>query len=72
MQQEIEDLKKDYAMHSGGGPLPDPTYPLMMKRMTIIGRDQELSQVRPSLMKMSTIIDGNTRAHLVRAWVMLP
>ena len=59
-------------MHSGGGLLPAPAYPLMMKRTAITGEDQELLQARPSLMKTSTIIDENTRAHLVRAWVMMP
>ena len=59
-------------MHRGGGLLPVLTYPLMMKRMAIIGRDQELLQMRPSLMKTGTIIDENTRAHLVKAWVMMP
>ena len=45
-------------MHSGGGPLPAPTYPLMMKRTAITSGDQELPQAKPSLMKTSTIIDA--------------
>ena len=59
-------------MHRGGGLLLVLTYPLIMKRTAIIGRDQELLQMRPSLMKTSTIIDENIRAHLVKAWVMMP
>ena len=54
-------------MHNGGGLLPALAYPLMMKRTKIIGRDQELLQVRHSLMKTSTVIDKNTRAHPVKA-----
>ena len=64
MQQEIDDLIKKLRR---GGLLPVLTYPLIMKRTTITGRDQELLQVRPSLMKTSTIIDENTRVHLVKA-----
>ena len=59
-------------MHSEGNPLPTLTYPLVMKRTTVTGGDQELPQVRPSLMKMSIVIDGDPKAHLVRAWVMMP
>ena len=58
-------------MRGGGGLLPVLTYPLMMKRTEITGRDQELLQVRPSLMKMSTIIDENIRAYLLDACVMM-
>ena len=54
-------------VHRGDDLLPVLTYPLMMKRTAITGRDQELLQVRPSLMKMSIIIDENTKAHLVEA-----
>ena len=58
-------------MHGGGGLLPILTYSLMMKRIEITGKDQELLQVRPSFMKMSTIIDENTMAHLIKVWVMM-
>ena len=58
-------------MHRGGDLLLVLTYPLMMKGTEITGKDQELLQVRPSLMKMSTIINKNIRAHLVEAWVMI-
>ena len=60
-------------MHRGSGFLPVLTYPLVMKRkrMAITGRDQGLLQVRPSFMKMSIIVDENTKAHLVEAWVMM-
>ena len=58
-------------MHGGGGLLPVLTYSLMMKRIEIIGKDQELLQVRPSFMKMSTIIDENIRGHLLEAWEMM-
>ena len=58
-------------MHGGGGLLPILTYSLMMKRIEITGKDQELLQVRPSFMKMSTIIDENAKAYLVEAWVMM-
>ena len=59
-------------MHRRGSLLPVLTCPLMMNRTTITDRDQELFQARLSLMKMSTIIDENIRAHLVGAWVMMP
>jgi len=59
-------------MHSEGDLLLVLTYPLKMKRMTIIGRDQEFLQARLSLMKTSTIIDENVRACPVGAWVMTP
>ena len=58
-------------MHRGGGLLPVMTYLLMMKMTKITGRDQELLQARHSLMKTSTIIDENIRAHLVEAWAMM-
>ena len=58
-------------MHGGGGLLPILTYSLMMKRIEITGKDQELLQVRPSFMKMSTIIDENIRGHLLEAWEMM-
>ena len=58
-------------MHGGGGLLPILTYSLMMKRIEITGKDQELLQVRPSFMKMSTIIDKNIRGHLLEAWEMM-
>ena len=53
-------------MHKEGGLLPVLTYPLMMKRMAITGKDQELLQVRPSLMKTSTIIDENNKGPYCR------
>ena len=59
-------------MHSEGGLLPVLTYPLKMKRTTIIDRDQEFLQVRLSLMKTSTLIDENAGARPVGAWVMTP
>ena len=58
-------------MHRGSGLLPVLTYPLVIKRTAITGRDQEPLQVRHSLMKTSTIVDENTMAHLVEAWVMM-
>ena len=58
-------------MHRGGNLLLVLTYPLMMKRMEITGRDQGLLQARPSLMKTSTVIDENTMAYLLEAWVMM-
>ena len=58
-------------MHRGGGLLPVLTYPLMTTRTKITSRGQELLQVRHSLMKMSTIIGENIKAHLVEAWVMM-
>ena len=71
MQQEIDDLKKNCAMHSGGDLLSVLIYPLTMKRTTITSRDQELLKVRHSLMKISTIIGENIKSHLVEAWVMM-
>ena len=59
-------------MHKRGGFLPVLTYPLMMKRTAITSKNQELLKARPSLMKTSNVIDENTRAHLVEAWVMMP
>ena len=58
-------------MHGGGGLLPILTYSLMMKRIEITSKDQELLQVKPSFMKMSTIIDENIRGHLLEAWEMM-
>ena len=59
-------------MHSKGGPLPVSTYPLMRRRMSVTGGDQELPQVKPSPMKKSSVINGDIRARLVRVWVMMP
>ena len=53
-------------MHKEGGLLPVLTYPLMMKRMAITGKDQELLQVRPSLMKTSAIINENNKGPYCR------
>ena len=58
-------------MQGRGGLLPVLTYPLMIKMIEITSRDQELLQVRPSFMKMSTIIDENIRGHLLEAWEMM-
>ena len=58
-------------MRRGGSLLPVLTYPLMMMKTEITGKGQELLQVRPSPMKMSTIIDENIKAHLVEAWVTM-
>ena len=55
-----------------GGLLLAPTYPLMRRRTSVIGGDQELPHAKPSLMKESNVMDGDIRAHLVRAWVMMP
>ena len=59
-------------MHSKGSPLLAPIYPLMRKRMSVIGEDQELPQVKPSPMKKSSVMNGDIRARLVRVWVMMP
>ena len=48
------------------------TYPLMMKAMMTIGRDQEPLQVRPSLMKKSITRGTNADAHFLGAWDTMP
>jgi len=58
-------------MHSKGGPLLVPIYSLMRRRTSVTSGDQELPQAKPSLMKKGSVIDGDIRAHLVRAWVMM-
>ena len=55
-------------MHNEGDLILALTCPLMMKAMMTIGKDRELLQVRPSLMKKSTIGGVNIKAHLLGAW----
>ena len=59
-------------MHSGNEPPPVLICPLMMKRMIIIGKDREPHQVRLSPTMKSTLINVDTRAHLVKALEMMP
>ena len=46
--------------------------PPMMKAIMTIGRDQELLQGRPSLMKKGTTRGPNVKAHLLEAWETMP
>ena len=64
-------MKRNCAVRRGGSLFLVLTYPLMMIRMEITGKGQELLQVRLFPMKMSTIINENIKAHPVRAWVMM-
>ena len=48
------------------------TCPPMMKAIMTIGKDQELLQARPSLMKKGTTRGANIKAHLLGAWGMMP
>ena len=59
-------------MHIEDGPLPALTYSLMRRRTSVTSGDQELPQAKPSLMKKSSVMNGDIRAHLVRVWVMMP
>ena len=59
-------------MHGGNELPPVMIFPLMMKRMIIIGKGREPNQARLSPTMKSTLININTRAHLVKAWEMTP
>ena len=48
------------------------TCPPIMKAIITIGRDQELFQARPSLMKRGTTGSANVKAHLLGAWDTMP
>ena len=46
-QNNYQAMQREIAVHSKDGPFPAQTYSLMRKRMSVTGRDQELSQVKP-------------------------
>ena len=54
-------------MHSGNELLPILIYPLMMKRMIIIGEGKELHKVKLSPTMKGAIINVDTRARPIRA-----
>ena len=71
MQREIDGLKKKLC-HAQRKRSPSSSDMSSNDEGTIIiGKDQELLQVRPSLMKKNTIIDVDARAHPIRAWEMM-
>ena len=55
-------------MHNEGNLILALTCPSMMKAIMTIGKDRELLQARPSLMKKGTSGGANVKAHLLRAW----
>ena len=59
-------------MHGGNELPPILMFPLMMKRMITIGEGRETHKARLSPMLKSTLINIDTRAHLVKAWEMTP
>ena len=70
MQLEIDNLKKKLRHAQRNQLLPVLISPLMMKRMLVIGKGQELHQASISPMMKSTITNVGTRARLVEAWEM--
>jgi len=72
MQREIDDLKKKlrHAQRRRSPSSSDMSF--NDEGMIIIGKDQELLQVRPSLTKKNTNIDVDVRAHPIGAWEMMP
>ena len=58
-------------MHNENELLPVLISPLMMKRMLVIGKGQELHQANLSPTMKSTITNVGTRARLVEAWEMM-
>ena len=58
-------------MHNENELLPVLISPLMMKRMLVIGKGQELHQAILSPTMKSTITNVGTRARLVEAWEMM-
>ena len=65
LQQEIDDLKRNYVVCNRGVPLLVQI--LVMKGTTIIGKGQELHQVKPFLMRKSTTIKEDTKVRPVKA-----
>ena len=59
-------------MHNEGDLILGLTYPLMMKVTMIIGKDRELPQVRPFLMKKSITRGISVKAYLLGAWETMP
>ena len=59
-------------MHNEGNLILALTCPPMMKAIMTIGRDRELLQARPFLMKKGTIGGANVKAHLLGAWETMP
>ena len=58
-------LKRNYDVRNES--IPPPVRMLVRKAMTIIGKGQELYQVRPFLMRKSTTIDAATKVRPVKA-----
>ena len=58
-------------MHNRNEPLPILISPLLMKKMRVIGKGQELHQVSLSPTMKSTTTSKGTKAHLVKAWEMM-
>ena len=54
-------------MHNGSEPLPVLISPLLMKKMRVIGKGQELYQASLSPTMKSTTTNIDTRACLVKA-----
>ena len=59
-------------MHNEGDLILALTCPPMMKAIMTIGRDQELLQGRPSLMKKGITGGLYVKAHLLGAWETMP
>ena len=59
-------------MHNEGDIILALICPSMMKAIMTIGRDQELLQGRPSLMKKGTIRGPNVKAQLLVASETMP
>ena len=70
MQLEIDNLKKKLRHAQRNQLLPVLISPLMMKRVLVIGKGQELHQASISPMMKSTITNVGKRARLVEAWEM--
>ena len=71
MQREIDQLKKNYAMHNENELTPHLVPPPTMRRIAVIDVDQGLLLVNPSHMKRSTTMNADARAQLTEGWEMM-
>ena len=64
LQQEIEDLKRNFVVHNESKPLQALMFLPTMKGMLVTGNAQKLHPVNPILMKRSTHTRGGEKVRL--------
>ena len=71
MQREIDQLKKNYAMHNENELTPHLVPPSTMRKIAVIDVDQGLPLANPSHMKKSVIVNADAKVPFTKDWVMM-